>query len=658
MKLPTIHQIPFLRMLLPMIVGILVYSLYPQVWPAYLFGGVSVLFLLYPLIPLSAAQSYRFNATFGIGVFLAFFALGIYLSDQKAEAISFDFPIGKTFGIAEITSQPEEKDRSIACYIKVLEKMDSSGCYHSSQKLLNVYFHKDQQSLKLKQGDKVRFCAEVKPLINTNRPGGFDYAAYLHQKGISGSAYIDSAYWKKIPGARPFNLHYLANDLRNLIIETFRSFHFGENEFALLTATTIGYTDELSPEQKGNFSAVGLSHLMAVSGMQTAMIFAMVMFLLGFIPKNSKLYRIKFIITLVILWIFTFITGLSPSVVRSSIMLTVFLIGGLTSRSISPFNSLAFSAFCILFYNPMTLFDIGFQLSYAAVISILIAQAFLSDSINKKKTVPRYIYNLLLMTLVAQLGTSPLSIYYFHQFPLLFLIVNLIVLPLSGIQVYLSVGCLILAAIGVPYDWFGNILEMMLRGLDYLTRYFADFSFAQVRNLNPSLLQVICLYIILISGVSFMYKKRFKPMAFSLAVIIIFLGISLYEDYQRSQRHQILVYNQMGSTVLECNSGEKNGIYGKDKPYVWFEGQRVILLSEDIRRTKTSSPLKGDIIILTKGFKGEITDLQGLYQFKTVVLSANMSRYYAGEIESGCLAQGLKYHNIGKEGAFVYTLPH
>ncbi|MDP4272195.1 MAG: ComEC/Rec2 family competence protein, partial [Bacteroidota bacterium] len=390
MKLPTIHQMPFLRMLLPMIVGILFYQLYPHSWPTYLFGAISLLFLLFPVIPLHTVQSFRFREIFGIGVSLAFLTLGFYLSERRAQAVSYDFVKGKTFGVAEIISQPEEKEHSIACYMKVSDRKDSSGNFQTTDKQLSVYFHKDLQTMKLRQGDKVRFCAEIKPLVNTNRPGGFDYAAYLNRQGICGTAYIDSAYWKKIPGERSFNLYYLANELRNDIIETFRTFHFRENEFALLTATTIGYTDELSQEQKGNFSAVGLSHLMAVSGMQTAMIFAMVMFLLGFIPKNTKWFKIKFVITLVILWVFTFVTGLSPSVVRASLMLSVFLLGGLFERPVSPFNSLAFSGFIILLLNPMTLFDIGFQLSYAAVISILIAQAFLSDSINQKKIVPRY----------------------------------------------------------------------------------------------------------------------------------------------------------------------------------------------------------------------------------------------------------------------------
>ncbi len=654
MKLPTIHQMPFLRMLLPMIVGILFYQLYPHLRPAYLFGSASLLFLAVSSIPLASAQRFRFRQMFGIGVSLAFLTLGIFLSHRKAVSVSFDFPPGKTMGTAEIINQPEEKERSVACYIRVLEKMDSSGNYQASDKWLSVYFHKDQQSLKLRQGDKVRFCAEVKPLVNTNRPGGFDYASYLNRQGVSGTAYIDSVCWRKIPGQRAFNLNYIANDFRNNIIETFRSFHFGENEFALLTATTIGYTDELSPEQKGNFSAVGLSHLMAVSGMQTAMIFAMVLFLLRFIPKNSRFFKIKFIITLVILWVFAFITGLSPSVVRASLMLSILLLGKLSDRQNSPFNSLACSAFCILLFNPLTLFDIGFQLSYAAVISILIAQAFFSESINQKKKVSQYGYNLLMMTLAAQLGTSPLSIYYFHQFPLLFLITNLIVLPLSGIQVYLSVGCLVLAAMGIPYQWFGYVLGKMLWGLDNLTRVFAEFNFAQIRDLNPSLMQISCYYLIIIFTISFLYKKRYRMLVYSLMMVLILQVTDIYQDYQRNHTSRIMVYNQFGESILECENGYEKAQYRKDKKHLLFEGKRIVRLNDDIRHITVKSPLACDFLILSKGFRGDLSDLHRQYRFKKVILDASLSRYYAEKIEEESVNQQGACHNIARQGAFVY----
>ncbi len=654
MKLPTIHQMPFLRMLLPMVVGILFYHLYPEVLPAYLLGGISILLLLFPYLPHSSTKAYKYRHVFGIGLALFFMALGIYISQRKAGSVSFDFPQQKTACKGEIITQPQVKDRSVACFIRVLGRIDSAGQYRTRNKKITVYFHKDKHSLTLRQGDVVRFHSEVRPLINTNRPGGFDYATYLNRQGISGTAYIDSACWKRIPSKRPFNLNYLASDLRENIVQTFRTFGFGENEFALLTATTIGYTDELSQEQKGNFSAVGLSHLMAVSGMQTAMIYIMVMFLLGFIPKNSRFYRVKFVITLVILWVFAFITGLSPSVVRASIMLTVFLIGGIFNRQNSPFNSLAFSAFCILLYNPLTLFDIGFQLSYAAVISILIAQAFFSEEINQKKKVPKYGYNLLLMTLAAQLGTSPLSIFYFHQFPLLFLVTNLIVLPLSGIQVYLSVGCLVLAAVGIPYQWFGYVLEKMLWGLDNLTRVFAQFPMAQVRDLNPSAWQIGCYYLIIIFTITFLYKKRFSLLVYSLLMILVLQGISIYQDYQRNHTTRMLVYNQFGESILEYENGSEKALYRIDKKYLIFEGKRIVRINDDVRSIAVQRPLNSHFLILSKGFKGDLADLQKLYRFEKVILDASLSRFYAEKIEEECINQKVDCYNMARQGAFVY----
>lgn len=166
MKLPTIHQMPFLRMLLPMVVGILFYHLYPEVLPAYLLGGISILLLLFPYLPHSSTKAYKYRHVFGIGLALFFMALGIYISQRKAGSVSFDFPQQKTACKGEIITQPQVKDRSVACFIRVLGRIDSAGQYRTRNKKITVYFHKDKHSLTLRQGDVVRFHSEVRPLID------------------------------------------------------------------------------------------------------------------------------------------------------------------------------------------------------------------------------------------------------------------------------------------------------------------------------------------------------------------------------------------------------------------------------------------------------------------------------------------------------------
>jgi competence protein ComEC len=178
-------------------------------------------------------------------------------------------------------------------------------------------------------------------------------------------------------------------------------------------------------------------------------------------------------------------------------MLTVMMVGGLFNRQAITLNSLMFAAIAILFYNPYSLYDIGFQLSFMAVIAIIFSQDLLRDRLNRLKTVPRYFAELISLTLAAQIGTSPLSIYYFHQFPLLFLIANLLILPFNGILVYLACLCTFLAAINIPHEWFDVLLQAMLAALDKTTDWLSAIPYSQLTELNPPTVSIYLFYLFL-----------------------------------------------------------------------------------------------------------------------------------------------------------------
>lgn len=653
MKLPSIHQMPLIRFLIPMIVGILIYVQWPQIWIAAILLITSFICFLIYYTWRRKQISIQFKLFFWFGVILNMILSGFlftYFQDGKAK---FDFPKEEMFYRAEVISIPEVKERSIHCQLEIEHSDDS---YRLSKKQIIAYFQKSSGSNLLRQGDYVVINAAPKQLINTNRPGNFDYATYLHRQGFSATTYIDSLHWTKLSKGRSFHLIYYANDLREKILEIFRSFHFKENEFALLSGITIGYKDALSLEQKNNFSAVGLSHLMAVSGMQTAMVFAMLWFLLGFIPKNSKYYRLKFLVVILGLWVFTYVTGLSASVVRASIMLTVLMIGGLFDRPTETLNSLAFSAFCILVYNPYTLFDIGFQLSYLAVIAIILAQNLFQNELESMKKVPGYFAELSIMTIAAQIGTSPLSIFYFHQFPLLFLLVNLIVLPFNALLVYLASAASVLVALHLPLMGTDKVLHWLLWSLDYVTRFFAQFSFSQIKELNPSATQVLLIYAIVGTTVVFLYKRRFCFIIYALLILVTLEGSRLYEKSRELKSNQLIVYDQFGENIVEHQyNGERILSKSTDQAFV-FCGKRIVRLHDDIHRCSVKNRIKCDYLILTKGFKGEFAKIDELFEYQTLVIDAATSRYYSEKIEAESIARNRSFFNMAERGAFITSL--
>ncbi|MFZ4457311.1 MAG: ComEC/Rec2 family competence protein [Bacteroidales bacterium] len=641
MNLPTIHQMPFLRFLLPLIVGIVVFNSFPSLW----IGGVSLIlsllffsiFFLYN----KGKHAFRTRHLFGVGVAFAFVGIGVGLTYLQSKQSEFDFPKEKAVYSVEVKSVPQEKDRSIYCQLET-----------SSNKKIIAYLHKDLRSLSLKQGDHLYIYSEARELKNANRPSGFDFTTYMKRQGFAATIYVDSAFWKKTSQVRSFNLTYLAMDLREKILEIFRSFGFRENEFALLSGITIGYQDALTTEQKSNFSAVGLSHLMAVSGMQTAMIYAMLWFLLGFIPKNSRYYRVKYATVILILWIFTFVTGLSASVVRASIMLSVMMVGGLFKRQAITLNSMMFAALCILFYNPFALYDIGFQLSFMAVIAIMFSQDLLRDRLDRMKTIPRYFAELISMTLAAQLGTSPLSIYYFHQFPLLFLFANLIILPFNGILVYLACLCTFLAAINLPHAWFDVVLQTMLSALDKTTDWLSAIPYAQIKELNPPTITIVLFYVLLTLLLLFVYQKRFRLAIYSLGITLSMLVVLTYYKVEERNQNKLLIYNEFGKNRIEyVFKGKREILDVKQKAFV-FEGKRIFVLDKDIKHTTSKQPLLCDILVLAKGFKGTKEDIERMIQSKLVVLDASMSPYYREKLRS----ELTNYYDMSEMGAYILAM--
>ncbi|NJO90405.1 MAG: ComEC/Rec2 family competence protein, partial [Chloroflexia bacterium] len=225
----------------------------------------------------------------------------------------------------------------------------------------------------------------------------------------------------------------MAYDLRSSILSVYQSSGIQGDEFAILAALTLGVKDYLSDEIVEAYSDSGAMHVLAVSGLHVGILMAMLNMIFSFFWKRKKLLVLKSIIILVFLWLFALITGLAPSVTRSALMFSFFILSKNSGKRPSSYNSLAAAAFIILLFNPNALFHVGFQLSFLAVISILLFQQKLYRTIDIKNKYLDYFWQLTTVSLAAQIGTTPISIFYFHQFPIYALLTNIIVIPAAAI---------------------------------------------------------------------------------------------------------------------------------------------------------------------------------------------------------------------------------
>lgn len=317
----------------------------------------------------------------------------------------------------------------------------------------------------------------------------------------------------------------LAQNTNTLIAEIFTK-HLQSDTSALCKALCIADKSDLTSTVKKDFSRAGASHILAVSGMHVGIIFTAISTLIGLISQSRKFSRIASIVAICFLWFNAFICGLQPSIVRACTMFTIPIIGKLLKRDSSSLNSLLFTAFCMVIYDYTNLFYIGFQLSFLAVAGILLFQEKIFNIFQLQNKILIWLWSLTSVSIAAQITTLPLTIYYFHNIPVLSLISNLFVVPLSTLLIYFSGGLILFNLTNVS-----NIISLILNKLSYYLNLFIEeiscTPFATIENINISIFQVATLYLIILITKYFLDSKKPVCVIWILSLIILFLGYDI-----------------------------------------------------------------------------------------------------------------------------------
>ena len=291
---------------------------------------------------------------------------------------------------------------------------------------------------------------------------------------------------------------------------------------ALCRALCLADKTELSQNVKKDFSRAGASHILAVSGMHVGIIFTAISSLLSLISKSRKFKLLSGIFSIIFLWFYAFICGLQPSIVRACTMFSVPIIGKLLKRDSSSFNSLLFTAFCMLVYDYTYLFNLGFQLSFLAVAGILLFQKRIFNIFPLKNKILIWIWSLTSVSIAAQITTLPLTIYYFHNIPVLSLITNLFVVPLATLLIYFS-GVLLIVQLSSLSTFISLIINKLTHFINSFIKQISDTIFATIDNINISVFQVVILYTIILLFYYFIISKKPATVLWILSCFILFI---------------------------------------------------------------------------------------------------------------------------------------
>ena len=405
----------------------------------------------------------------------------------------------------------------------------------------------------MKSGDELLISARISPPLNNRNFDEFDYARFLMRKGISGTGYVASGKWTKQDGMNNLDLKSIASSCRRRMISLYQKLGFSGDELAVLSALTIGDKTELSDSVRESYSVAGASHILALSGLHIGLLYTLLFFILKPIARRGNIGRaIRSVLLLILLWAFAFFTGLSPSVVRSVSMFSILAMADMVGRQPLSLNTLAAAAWLMLFCNPAWLFDVGFQLSFLAVASILLIQKPIYHLITVKGRIGKYIWGLMSVSVAAQIGTAPLVMFYFSRFSVHFLLTNLVVIPFITIILYAAVIMLLLT----PLSWLQIVVaegvKKLLEGLNFFVRWVEQLPYASIDGIWLYQSEILGIYIVGFLLTYYFMNRRYRNLLICLFSILL-LGTYHSTLYWLDRpRTSLVFYNVRGCPAVHC----------------------------------------------------------------------------------------------------------
>ncbi|MGJ8733348.1 MAG: ComEC/Rec2 family competence protein [Cellulophaga sp.] len=397
-------------------------------------------------------------------------------------------------------------------------------------------------------------------LVNSPlNPHQFNYALYLKDLGI----------YHKIEAKDNYKLLLLNNKtligtaaiIRNNIINKLNGAGFNPEELSIIKALLLGERNTVQTKTLDTYKNAGAIHILALSGLHIGILLLVLQFLLSPLEYLPKGKTIKLIIVVLLLWGFAFIAGLSSSLIRAVTMFTFVAYAMFLNRPTSSFNIVALSLFFILLLQPNLLFSVGLQMSYAAVFSIILFNPIFQKLLQPKYYITNKLWQLLTVSLAAQLGVLPISLYYFHQFPGLFFITNLAIIPFLGIILSTGILVLVLALCNTLPHFLVTIYNSIIFAMNSVVKWVALQENFLIKAISFNKIQIAISYLFLVLLLMFFEKRNFKRTAFLLGSILLFQACIIFYNYNSTTKNRLYVLHQNRNTILVHQSGQELNVH-------------------------------------------------------------------------------------------------
>lgn len=543
--------------------------------------------------------------------------------------------------------------------------------------LLNIY--KDSFSNTLKVGEILHTKAIFTALNPPLNPHQFDYKLYIAKQGIYQQLFLAKSDYKSV-GFDGFSLIGFSANFRDKIKVALSKYHFQANELGVIKALLLGQRQDISKDLITDYSKAGAIHILAVSGLHVGIILLILSFIFKPVERFKNGKFIKSILIILILWMFAFIAGLSPSVVRAVTMFTFLAIGNAFQRKKVTEFSLIASMFFLLLVQPLFLFDVGFQLSYLAVFGIVWIQPKLYKIYAPTYQIENKIWQLITVSIAAQMGVLPLSLYYFHQFPGLFMLSNLIIIPCLGTILICGIVMIFMALLGVLPQFLASIYGFVISLMNSFVSWISQQEYFLFKDISLSFLLMMASYIFIILGTSFLIKKSSIKAIYFLGSVLLFQSVFLFESYQKNTKKELIVFHKSRKSIVGIRNRDDVKIYHNIdtlevkslnliKTYAIGENMKPVLIKGflDVFNLKNKDVLVIDSlgVYQLKGLENPIVVLQNSpkINLERLIKSLNPShiiadgsnyKSYVKRWKMSCKKLKIPFHYTGEKGAFKY----
>lgn len=684
-------EIPFVILLLPFLAGIGFGVYFPSV-PFAAFIQVIVYSIAFVFILLNLfykrLRLYKFKWLGGILIHSLLFFLGWVIVIRYDELNNKDHFSKKQsdYLLVKVNNEPKLSGdllrftATIEANVRKGERIPATG-----NLLVSI---KDSTARNIYYGDELLIPSTYQIVDPPVNPAEFNYKQYLANQNIHYQEFLYPHQYEVLKGNAGSSIVTYSLRARQKLVEKLK--HHMRNPEAIAVASTLilGYKADLSNDALQAYSKTGTIHVLSVSGAHVAILFVLLDFALSFLERFRYGKTIKAVCIILIIWYYSLLTGFSPAVCRAAVMISMVIIGKTYSRHISTLNILAVSAFFLLLYNPFFIVDVGFQLSYLAVSGLIILQPVVYNWLDIENKWLDKLWALCSISIAAQVITFPLSAFYFHQFPVYFLISNIFIVIPTAVIMYAGMAYLLLPETPYISSALGWVLEKSILLMNKVLTLIEHLPYSGINKIWITTTENLLLYVVIMSIFYFLYERKFWLLKLSMCCLLLltcmislkrsdnlasdnitFLNlrkhtgiifkagtqavvISDLKDTDKTYRYSVQPYLdscQIGDIhIVGLNDSIRLPFLVKSSNLLQFQNKKILLFDKRLQKTTLSGKIKLDVLLISDNPDADINFINKYYEYKLLIIDNTNSKIRVANLEKQANAMHINYSIMGR----------